>query len=260
MGEPMVTRDDAPIGAPCWVDLMTSDNDGARTFYGEVFGWDAQEPAPEFGGYFNFTKDGILTAGCMLKQSDNPMPDAWTTYLATADARATLEAVEANGGQVFVPAMDVGDLGTMAVVADPGGSVIGMWEPKIHRGFGRYGEPGTPGWFDMQTRDYDTCVSFYRDVFAWTTNTLSDTPEFRYTTLRVGDEELAGIMDAATFLPDGVPAHWTIVFAVADTDASLAQVVTLGGAVVVPAADSPYGRLATVSDPTGATFSLVSGS
>jgi hypothetical protein len=112
----------------------------------------------------------------------------------------------------------------------------------------------------MQTRDYDTCVSFYRDVFAWTTNTLSDTPEFRYTTLKVGDEELAGIMDAATFLPVGVPAHWTIVFAVADTDASLAQVVTLGGAVVVPAADSPYGRLATVSDPTGATFSLVSGS
>jgi predicted enzyme related to lactoylglutathione lyase len=155
--------------------------------------------------------------------------------------------------------MDVGDLGTMAVVTDPGGSVIGMWEPKIHRGFGRYGEPGTPGWFDMQTRDYECCVSFYRDVFTWTTNNLSDTPEFRYTTLKVGDEELAGIMDAAMFLPEGVPAHWTIVFAVDDTDASLAQIVSLGGTVVVAAADSPYGRLATVSDPTGSTFALVSG-
>jgi hypothetical protein len=195
----------------------------------------------------------------MSKEPGNPMPDAWTTYLATADARVTLEAVQANGGQVLVPAMDVGDLGTMAVVTDPGGSVIGMWEPKIHRGFGRYGEPGTPGWFDMQTRDYECCVSFYRDVFTWTTNNLSDTPEFRYTTLKVGDEELAGIMDAAMFLPEGVPAHWTIVFAVDDTDASLAQIVSLGGTVVVAAADSPYGRLATVSDPTGSTFALVSG-
>lgn len=44
-----------------------------------------------------------------------------------------------------------------------------------------------------------------------------------------------------------------------DTDESLAQAVSLGGAVVSPATDSPYGRLATVSDPTGATFALVSG-
>ena len=71
--------------------------------------------------------------------------------------------------------------------------------------------------------------------------------------------EPAGIMDVAMFLPEGVPAHWTIVFAVDDTDASLAQIVSLGGAMVVAAADSPYGRLATVSDPTGATFALVSG-
>lgn len=180
---------------------MTSDTDGATAFYGQVFGWEAGEPAAEFGGYFNFTKDGILTAGCMAKAADNPMPDSWNTCLATADARATIEAVGANGGQVIVPAMDVSDLGTMAVVADPGGSVIGMWEPKLHRGFGRYGEPGTPGWFDMQTRHYDTCLSFYRDVFGWTTATSSDTAEFRYTTLTVGDETLAGIMDGATSSP-----------------------------------------------------------
>jgi hypothetical protein len=238
--------------------LGTSDVEGARVFYPQIFGWEAQDPAPEFGGYFNFTLDGVLIAGCMGKRPDDPTPDSWNIYLASPDARRTLEAVHAAGGQVVVPAMDVADLGTMAIVIDPGGAGIGVWEPKAHRGFGRYGEPGTPAWFDLQTRDYMTSVAFYRDAFVWTTHTHSDTPEFRYTTLMVGDEELAGIMDAAAALPADAPARWRVVFAVSDTDASLEQIVGLGGAVVVPASDSPYGRLASVADPTGAHFALVS--
>jgi predicted enzyme related to lactoylglutathione lyase len=251
-------RDEAPIGAPCWADVVTSDVERARSFYGQVFGWEAQLPDPELGGYFQFTNDGVPTAGCMAADAGDPMRDTWTSYLATADARATVAAVEADGQAVFVGATEVGDMGTMAVVVDPGGATIGLWQAGRHRGFGRYGVPGTPGWFDLQTRHYDACVTFYRDLLGWHTHTLSDTPEFRYTTLKVGDEELAGIMDAATFLGDGVPAHWTIVFAVDDTDRTLAQVVSLGGGVVVPASDAPWGRLATVSDPQGAAFALVS--
>ena len=85
----------------------------------------------------------------------------------------------------------------MAVVADPGGSVVGVWQPNEHRGFLRFGEPGTPGWFDLETRDYARVVEFYRDAIGWTTSVLSDTDEFRYTMLQVGDEQLAGIMDGA---------------------------------------------------------------
>ncbi len=66
----MPTRDRAPIGAPCWVDLMTSDTESSRTFYGQLFGWTAEDPNPEFGGYFNFTKDGVRVAGCMPSQPD----------------------------------------------------------------------------------------------------------------------------------------------------------------------------------------------
>ena len=84
----------------------------------------------------------------------------------------------------------------------------------------------------------------------------SDVPEFRYTTYGEGDDRLAGIMDATAFLPDGVPAHWSVYFGVDDTDATLAAVVELGGTVVQPATDSPYGRLAQAADPTGALFKL----
>jgi predicted enzyme related to lactoylglutathione lyase len=254
----MPTRETAPVGAPCWVDLMTSDAATSRAFYGAVFGWVAQEPNEEFGGYFNFTKDGVLVAGCMAFTPGMPAtPDVWSIYLATDDVAKTLEGATANGGQVAVAAMPVGDLGIMAYVTDSGGATTGVWQPGLHKGFGIYGEPGTPSWFELHTRDYQRSLDFYQDVFRWETETVSDTPEFRYTLQKHGDDQLAGIMDASSFLPEGVPAHWSVYFGVDDADAALTKIVELGGAIVQPAEDTPYGRLATAADSTGAQFKLV---
>jgi predicted enzyme related to lactoylglutathione lyase len=256
-GATMPTRETAPIGAPCWVDLMTSDTEHSRAFYGELFGWAAEEPAEEFGGYFNFTRAGVRVAGCMARQPGAEVPDVWSVYLATDDARKTVDAAVANGGQVLVPAMDVGDLGVMAVVNDPGGAAIGLWQPGLHQGFGLLGESGAPSWFELHTRDYQAAVGFYRNVFRWDTHVVSDTPEFRYTTLRHGEGWLAGIMDASSLLPDGVAAHWSVYFGVEDTDAALAETVNLGGSIALAAEDTLYGRLAAAADPTGAQFKLV---
>jgi predicted enzyme related to lactoylglutathione lyase len=257
----MPARDTAPIGAPCWIDLMSSDTARSRAFYGQLFGWTAEEPSEEFGGYFIFTKDGVPMAGCMASQPGAPMSpsDIWSVYLATDDAKKTADAAVANGGQVYVAPMDVGDLGTMALVADAGGGAVGIWQPHEFQGFGRLGEPGTPSWFELHTRAYTAAVDFYRTVFRWETNVVGDTPEFRYTTLKIGEDIFAGIMDASNFLPEGVPAHWSVYFGVDDTDAALAQIVALGGSIVTPAEDTPYGRLATATDATGAVFKLVAG-
>ena len=256
----MPKRDSAPIGAPCWVDLFTSDPDRSRAFYGELMGWTAQEPNEQFGGYFSFLKDGILVAGCMRNDGQAGTPDLWSVYLATDDAKTAVDTAVAHGGGVIVPFMEVADLGSMAVVTDAGGAAIGMWQPGLHQGFGVLAESGTPSWFELHTRDYDASVQFYREVFRWDTEVASDVPEFRYTTLREGDSQLAGIMDATAFLSDGVPAHWSVYFGVDDADAALAKIVALGGAVIRPAEDTPYGRLAQAADPTGAHFKLVAGS
>ncbi|MBF6555354.1 MAG: VOC family protein [Acidimicrobiales bacterium] len=253
----MPTRDTAPIGAPCWVDLMTSDAERIKAFYGQLFGWTAEEPRAEFGGYFNYSKDGILVAGCMTSEPESPVRDIWSIYLASDDTRKTVETATANGGQVVAPAMDVGDLGTMAVLVDTGGAAIGVWQPGLHKGFGVLAEPGTPAWFELFTRDYESSVDFYRNVFHWDTHVVSDSPEFRYTTLGEGEGQMAGIMDASGFLPDGVPAHWSVYFAVEDTDAALATIIQLGGSIVAAAEDTPYGRVATASDPNGSQFKLV---
>jgi predicted enzyme related to lactoylglutathione lyase len=254
----MPIRDTAPVGAPCWVDLMTSDTARSRAFYCELFGWTAGEPTEEFGGYFNYsTKDGVLVAGCMASQPGGAASDVWSVYLASDDAKKTVDAAAANGGHVIVSPMDVAALGTMAVVTDAGGAGIGVWQPGLHKGFGVLGESGAPSWFELHTRDYEESVAFYRNVFGCESQVASDTPEFRYTTLCAGEIWVAGIMDASTFLPDGVPAHWSVYFGVDDTDAALAKILELGGSVVLPAEDTPYGRLATAADPTGAVFKLV---
>jgi predicted enzyme related to lactoylglutathione lyase len=249
--------DTVPFGAPCWIDLMTSDVEGARAFYGQLLGWTSEEPNQDFGGYVNFQKDGVRIAGCMAKEAGNPVPDLWSIYLAVEDAEATIASAVAHGSTVIVPAMPVGDLGTMGLVTDVGGAAVGLWQPGEHRGFGFLAEPGAPGWFELFTRDHAASVRFYEDVFGWTTSVQGDTDEFRYTTLGEGEEQRAGIMDASGFLPEGVPAHWSVYFAVEDTDATLAKVKDLGGDVVVPAENTPYGRLATATDPTGAVFKLV---
>ena len=86
---------------------------------------------------------------------------------------------------------------------------------------------------------------------------MSDTSELRYTTLGEGEGQLAGIMDASAFMPEGVPAGWSIYFGIEDTDAALEKIGKLGGSTVQAAEDTPYGRLATATDPTGAHFKLV---
>ncbi|MGI8663959.1 MAG: VOC family protein [Acidimicrobiales bacterium] len=116
---------------------------------------------------------------------------------------------------------------------------------------------GAPCWVELLTRDYDAALEFYRTVFHWETHVASDTPEFRYSTFGEGEAQLAGVMDASGFLPEGVPAHWSVYFDVENTDKALARIVELGGSIVVAAENSPYGRLATAADPSGALFKLV---
>jgi hypothetical protein len=58
-------------------------------------------------------------------------------------------------------------------------------------------------------------------------------------------------------LPDDVPAQWFIYLGAESADATLARATELGGAVLDPPTDTPYVRLATATDLTGARFKLV---
>jgi predicted enzyme related to lactoylglutathione lyase len=255
----MTTRDRAPIGSPCWADLSSSDVEGARKFYGELFGWESEEPSEEFGGYFMFTRNGVPVAGGMGAMGDDmPATNTWTIYLASDDMDKTSAAVVAGGGQIAFPSMPVADLGIQLVLVDPTGAHLGAWQPKAFPGFTVMNEHGAPSWCELFTRDHAASVAFYRSVFHWETNTVGDSDEFRYTTMQNpgGEGELAGIMDARAWLPEGTPDYWSIYWEVDDADATVAKAKDLGGSIVADPEDTPYGRLATVADPAGAQFKL----
>jgi predicted enzyme related to lactoylglutathione lyase len=254
----MPARDHAPVGSPCWADLWTSDVDGSRRFYSELFGWKAEEPSPEFGGYFMFTASGIPVAGAMGDMGEMRAQNLWKVFLTTDDMTKTIAAAEAEGATIVAPPMAIADLGVQAVLNDPTGAHLGVWQPGSFPGFTVLNEPGTPSWFELMTRDHAGAVAFYRSVFHWQIESVSDTDEFRYTAMRdpSSDGQLAGIMDASGFLPAGVPAHWSVYWGVQDAADAAVQVKALGGSVVRDAEDTPYGRIATVADPAGAQFKL----
>jgi predicted enzyme related to lactoylglutathione lyase len=236
-------------GRPIWIELYTGDTDAAKAFYGGLFGWTLQESGPEFGNYALFLRDGAPVAGLMRNTEE--APDAWSVYLESNNAEDTVAMAVANGGQVLLHAMAVGDLGQMAVVTDPAGAAVGIWQPGEHAGFAARGEVNAPGWFEVLSNGYDAVVPFYENVFGWDTHTMSDSPDFRYTTLGKDEHALAGIMAA-----DG-PSHWSAYLAVGDTDDAVARAVALAGSVVDAAVDTPYGRLATIADPGGVPFKVM---
>lgn len=253
-------KPDLTPGAPCWIDLMTSDPEKAKAFYSALFDWTYETgDQQKYGGYILASKSGQSVAGIMHNDGQSGYPDIWATYLRVEDAGAATEAAAGNGGQVLMGPMDVPEQGTMAMIADPGGAAVGIWRFGGHTGFQVAAEPGAPAWHELFTRDYPATVKFYQDVFGWDTSVMSDTDEFRYTTLGAGDNAKAGIMDAGSFLPEGVPAHWRVYFAVENADAAIETALSLGGQVIRPAEDTPFGRNATLTDPTGAMFLISQG-
>ncbi|WP_425859818.1 VOC family protein [Arthrobacter sp. TWP1-1] len=248
-----------PAGAPCWIDLMTSDMARSQEFYAALFGWSYETgDAEKYGGYTMAFKDGKTVAGLMQSQEDGDgYPDMWSTYLRVDNIEATMDAAKNAGAIAYMEPMDVPEQGKMAMIGDPGGASIGMWEFGGHTGFQAHEEAGAAAWHELHSKDYAAVVDFYKDVFGLQTSVMSDSPEFRYTNLVDGDKELAGIMDAAAFLPDEVPSSWQIYFQTDDVDATIAKALTLGATIINDAEDSPYGRIAGLTDCTGAMFKLV---
>nr|WP_246361912.1 VOC family protein [Neomicrococcus lactis] len=111
-------------------------------------------------------------------------------------------------------------------------------------------------WLEAITKDFGAAKTFYEAAFGWTTDIMSDTEEFRYATLERGDEATAGLMDGSMFLEDAVPGFWQIYINVESVDETVAKLESLGGSVVEAAADTNFGRIAFVTDSTGARFRL----
>jgi predicted enzyme related to lactoylglutathione lyase len=247
-------------GMPSWVDMGSADVGQARVFYGALFGWDCPEGPPEAGGYTVCTLRDKTVAG-LGPQWNEAAPPNWCTYVNVDSVDDTIAKVEANGGTVFMPGMDVMEAGRMAIFADPTGAVIGLWQPKEHVGAQLVNEPGTYCWSELITTDLDAAKAFYRAVFGWG-DQLQPGPGPEggapaYTEWQLGGRSIGGLMEKMPEMPAEMPNLWGVYFAVADTDATVAQAQALGASVIMAPMDIEPGRFATLADPVGAMFNVL---
>ena len=244
-------------GVPAWVDLTTSDPAASRRFYGKLFGWEFQVGPADTGHYTTCLVRGHSVAGIAGDPAPAGTSAAWTTYLASGDIDDTAGRITAAGGQLTTEPADVMDQGRMAIAADPTGAVFGLWQAGPHPGASLASEPGAVSWTELQTGDLDAAQAFYTAIFGYT---WQETPGgLRYATFSVG-AHLAG---GALAIPDQWHAgdrpnpRWLTYFAVDDADTAAASAGPLGGSVLFPPQDSPFGRFAALRDPQGATFNAI---
>ncbi|ARP72730.1 VOC family protein [Streptomyces pluripotens] len=243
-------------GTPCWVSLMVHELAATEEFYGELFGWEFRPGPQQLGPYVRALLNGHDVAGMGQLPPDHRLSIAWTPYLASDDVDQTADTVRLCGGTVAVGPLDAAEAGRMAIASDPSGAVFGIWQGTALLGTAITGVPGTPAWNELLTFETESVAKFYQSVFGYETEPVVSA-DFDYVTLHLGGRAVAGLHGMGHALPRDRGSHWRTYFEVADADATLRQVAALGGRVLSPAHDSAHGRVATVSDPEGAEFSVI---
>src|SRR5436190_18851581 len=237
-------------GTPSWVDLGSPDVDASISFYGGLFGWSASDPLPDAGGYRFFEQDGKMVGGLGPLMQEG-QPPAWLNYVTVADADGTVAKARAAGATVHVEPMDVMDVGRMAIVADPTGAALGLWQPGRHAGAEIVNEPVSLAWNELNTRDTDAAKPFYAAIFGWDADT-AQIGDMEYTTWQLDGKPVGGMAAMSDQVPAQVPAHWLAYFAVTDTDATVENAKAAGGNVMAGQMDVPAGRVAVLTAPRGA--------
>lgn len=246
-------------GTPSWVDLSTTDPTAAKSFYGALFGWTAEDVPTPNGTYTLLRSNGKLVAALMDQpqaQRDMGAPPNWATYITVDNIEAATAKAAAAGGTVHMPPMDVMGSGKMSVVQDSTGAYFAMWQAGSHFGAELVSEPGALIWNELVTSDPAAAQKFYVDMFGWGTDT-QEMPTGPYTMFTAGEDFRGGLMQ----MPDemaGAPNHWQVYFAVADMDAAVGAVGQGGGTVLMPPFDVPgVGKMAAIQDPQGAAFTIM---
>jgi uncharacterized protein len=264
----MSRRDDYPAGVPCFVDTLTADLDAALGFYGGIFGWDFAGPGPMPGDppgeYYVARVDGddVAGVGTVPAGSGDTVPPVWNTHVSVDSADETAARAKVAGGTVLVEPFDAPPAGRMAVIADPAGAVLCVWEAGDRVGAARVNEPSAWAMSLLSTPDPDNATAFYGELFGWQAEEFGPSIWLFRLPGYVGGEPQQpvprDVVAAMTAVEDGgaMPPSWTVDFWIADADAAAAAAPGLGGRVIAEPFQDANFRRAVLAAPDGATFSV----
>jgi predicted enzyme related to lactoylglutathione lyase len=240
-------------GTFSWVDLSTSDTEGAKAFYSALLGWAFDDqPIPEEagGGVYTMVVKGGKQAGA-LAPAQPGQPTAWNSYVTVESADDAAARGGELGGQLLAEPFDVMEAGRMAIIQDPNGAVFSVWQPNQTIGAGIVNEAGALTHNQLNTSNPDSSQAFYSGLFGWRFERVPDTDQ-PYWGIYNGDRLNGGM------LPEP-PDMWLVYFGSEDVDADAPRIAELGGTVVVEPVPIPGGRILVATDPQGAVFALFSG-
>ncbi len=249
-----------PHGSFIWYELLTADPDSAAAFYGDVIGWTAASAGQPGIDYRIFCAEDGPVAGHM-KLPDGAeeagMKPGWLGYIGVDDVDAAVADIQTAGGRVHMPAMDLEDVGRMALVADPQGVPF-----YVMRGASEEPSPsfnpaktGHCHWNELSTPDQDGALDFYTGRFGWEKGEVMPMGEMGgYQFIHHGGGMIGAIMTS----PPGRPSGWNFAFGVRDIDESAAKIKAGGGTVQYGPVEVPGGDwVVMASDPQGAAFMAV---
>ncbi|MCO6185672.1 VOC family protein [Rhizobium sp. L1K21] len=250
-----------------WYELMTADPEAAGAFYEAVVGWTLRRSDNTTAGgepYYLFNIPGFeMPAAGMMKLTPEMMSGgarpAWMGYVFVADVDAKAQAFADAGGSVHMPPTDVPQIGRFAVVADPHGAIIYIFQPNMPDGpmpdMPQPGSPGTVGWNELYAGDEKEATAFYTKLFGWKTSQGMDMgPMGTYQLFANEERDIGGIM---TKMPEMPAPFWNFYFVVDALDAAIDEAKERGATVINGPMEVPGGAWAvSAMDPQGAVFSL----
>ena len=251
-------------GTPCWTDLSTTDQDGAKTFYSKLFGWDYQDIPMGEGQVYSIAKLNGSDAGAIFTQvpqeAEAGVPPHWKVYFAVDDINAIASKVSDLGGTVIVDEFDEDESGQMMMAQDPTGAMIQFWQAKENIGCEVRDEHGALTWVELLTSDQDGAGKFYTELLGIDLDQETmPTPEGEpYHMLMVEGVPVAGVMPSPEHLVEmGVPSHWEVYFRVDDASAVVEKAKSMGAQVMFgPEVLPMVGTFAAIQDPQGAVFGI----
>jgi uncharacterized protein len=246
-------------GSFCWLELGTTDRKTAKTFYSDLFGWTSEDmPMGSDMTYTIFRSGGNDVAGAydlMKEQLQAHVPPHWMLYVKADNADASASKAVGLGAQQIVPPTDIPNVGRFAVIQDPTGAAISIFQPGQHRGFTNFGEVGVACWADLNTPSPEKAAKFFGDWLGWTFDLGKD--GYRHIVNGTGHENMIGGVPPQMHAPPGTPAHWLTYFHVSDCNATAARAAQLGARTLMPADLMPdVGTIAVLADAQGAVFAL----
>jgi predicted enzyme related to lactoylglutathione lyase len=240
-------------GRPVWHDLVTSDLDAAKRFYGGLFGWTFRDFEVKEGKYALATLDGKPVAGILDPGKREVNVSQWVTYFSVADVDAAAAAGERAGARVAVPPRDIANQGRAALLVDPQGAPVAV--ARLAGGDPAPAPPPVNGWLwvDLWTPDPAASSAFYRTLLGLGEEVV-DLGGARLTVLGRDDKAYAGMIPIPQ--PEIRP-NWLPIVRVADAQVAARRAAQLGGRVLLePRPEVRDGRAAIVADPTGAAVAV----